>query len=45
VAEKCGGSTWVQVIGQDAIMESLTKLKTKNDSLIRYVIDCSTLKA
>lgn len=35
----------VQVIGQDAIMESLTKLKTKNDSLIRYVIDCSTLKA
>jgi D-arabinose 1-dehydrogenase-like Zn-dependent alcohol dehydrogenase len=35
----------VEVIKMDQIMPSLQKLKAKNDRLVRFVIDCSSITA
>eukprot|EP00960_Hanusia_phi_P039500 753915-Hanusia_phi.AAC.31 len=35
----------VKVIGATEIKDALTKLEGKNDSLVRYVIDCGTFKS
>jgi D-arabinose 1-dehydrogenase-like Zn-dependent alcohol dehydrogenase len=35
----------VEVIKMDQIVPSLQKLKEKNDRLVRFVIDCSSITA